>query len=391
LTTSTSPPWSPPSSLYLHIPFCPYKCPYCDFATHVGKPGLVQPYVDALCLELDRMARDYAGYRLETVFLGGGTPGMLLPAQVEQILVAVERSFGIEKGAEISIETNPDTIDPERMAGFKTAGINRISIGVQSLDRDELKLLGRGHSPDAVADSVGAARAAGFENLSLDLIYGVQLQTMTSWLATLRGAIALEPDHFSLYSLIVEPKTPYFRLNATGQLQLPEDDLVADMYLAACDVLAQADFVHYEVANWARPGFESRHNRTYWRNEQFLAAGVGAYDYLRPYRSVRVRSSKRYIDRMTAGQSVIAQRDLATPEIERFETAVMGLRLLGEGLVRERFNRRFAEGLDAVYGPTIRDLEDVGFLWDDGQTVRLLEDKVPLANEAWERFLPPSG
>jgi oxygen-independent coproporphyrinogen-3 oxidase len=383
--------WTKPSALYLHIPFCPYTCPYCDFVTHVGSPSLRQPYVDALCREIDMIAEYHSTNTLATVFLGGGTPGMLAPAQIGQILMEVERRFGIDQAPEITIETNPDTVATDQLTGLRAAGVNRLSLGVQSFNGHELRLLGRGHSPEDVTRAFLQARDAGFENISLDLMYGIRDQSMNSWKETLKAAIGLDPEHMSLYSLIVEPKTVYSRLEERGELILPLDDLVADMYLMACKLMQQAGFIHYEVANWARPGMESRHNTVYWHNDQFFAAGVGAHDYLRPHRSVRIRGVKRYIDRLAAGDAVIDEQIESSPAIERFETAVLGLRLLQEGLPRAGFAQRFDESLDAVYGETIAELIVAGFLSDDGETIRLREEMVPLANEAWERFLPESN
>ncbi|HEV3308986.1 MAG TPA: radical SAM family heme chaperone HemW [Chloroflexota bacterium] len=382
-----APGWKAPSSLYIHIPFCPYKCPYCDFATYVGGDALVEPYVQATCAEIERQSAPFPGHALDTVYFGGGTPSMLTARQIGAILTAVQRGFGIRDGAEISIEANPDSVDAARLAGYRAAGINRLSIGVQSMDGEELEHLGRGHVPEDVRMVTRLGRSAGFDNISLDLIYGTPRQTMKSWAETLATALTLEPDHLSLYSLIVEPGTRFNRMQAKGTLKLPEDDLVADMYTFACDRLRDG-FEHYEVANWARDGRRSAHNINYWLNEQFFAVGVGAYDYLRPYRAVRVRSTKRYIEAMRLGHDGIAHRDLVDSELERFETAIMRLRLLNEGLDRGVFRERFGESLDARYSAVLGELVSLGFIDDDGETIRLRESMVPLANEAWERFLP---
>jgi oxygen-independent coproporphyrinogen III oxidase len=380
--------WPPPCSLYVHIPFCPYKCTYCDFVTHVGSHKLVQPYIDAVCREIDQLEH-WAGVReLRTVFLGGGTPGMLSPAQIHQILASADRSLGIVDGGEISLEANPDAVDGAKLAGFRAAGVNRLSFGVQSFDRDELKVLGRGHSPEQVSEVMALARGAGFDNISLDLIYGSPGQTRDSWRRTLDSAMNLQPDHVSMYSLIVEPGTAFGRLKKLGRLRVPDDDKVADMYDMGCEVMRDHRFVHYEVANWSHPGRDCRHNLAYWHNEQFFAVGVGAHDYLVPYRSARLRTVRHYIEAVRRGDSVIERREHVGPEDERFETAIMGLRLLQEGLSRRAYRARFAEDFDHRYGSVVRELVDLGFVDDDGDAVRLRESMVVLANEAWERFLP---
>src|SRR5579884_169453 len=383
-----APGWQPPSSLYLHVPFCPYKCAYCDFVTHVGSPSLVAPYVEALCHEIERISPGDGP--LQTVYLGGGTPTMLSPAQIDQILSTVDRSFGLAVDTEISLEANPDTVNREDLAQMRAAGMNRLSIGVQTLDVAELGALGRGHTPEEAISSFREARDAGLENVSLDLIYGAPGQSIDSWERTLTRAVGLGPDHISLYSLIVEPATRFWRQQEQGRLTLPPDDDVVDMYQLSCRLLQDAGYEHYEVANWARPGRQARHNCIYWLDEQFFAAGVGAYDYLRPYRSRRVRSTKSYIERMRAGQSVIVERELVAPADEQFETAAMRLRLLKHGLEGRVFVERFGRTLEPVYGTVIEDLVDLGFLERKGDVVYLREHMVPLANEAWQRFLPPT-
>jgi len=380
--------WPPPTSLYVHIPFCPYKCPYCDFVTYVGGGGLFQPYVRALCQEIGQIGRRSPARRISTLYFGGGTPSMLPSGHIAEVIAAARGSFGLRADAEISLEANPDAIDAAKLAGLREVGVNRISFGVQSLDARELALLGRGHSPDQVARSLAWARDAGFRNASVDLIYGTPSQTAKSWRSTVDAVLALQPEHISLYSLIVEPGTRFSRWHRSGLLALPEDDLVADMYIVACEMLAGSGYVHYEVANWCRPGFEARHNLVYWHDDEFLAAGVGAWDYVRPFRSARVRHTKRYIDCMERGQDPIAKREPVSREDERFETTVMRLRLLQEGLSRSRYRDRFGESLDDRYGSVIKELQAQGFVSDDGDRVRLREAMVPLANEAWERFLP---
>lgn len=378
---------APPKSLYVHVPFCPYKCPYCDFVTRVGSDKLVESYVDAVCEEIRRL--DYEPRsRLDTVFFGGGTPSMLAPEQIQRILREANDCFGFDAGVEISLEANPDAVDASKLDGFRTAGVNRLSLGVQSLQPHELRLLGRQHTPAQVGQAVAWARSAGFDNLSIDLIYGTQAQTKDSWHRTLDHVCRLEPDHLSMYSLIVEPGTTYGRLQTHSRLALPEDDLVADMYDLACEIMDASGFVHYEVANWRRPGKECRHNLAYWHNEQFLAAGVGAHDFIRPFRSARIRGVQRYIAAISSHSSVIKQREYISPIEERFETVIMGLRLLEEGVPRQIYRERFEEELEDRYGAQINELRTIGFIEDDGSRIRLPESKVPLANEVWEKFLP---
>lgn len=356
--------------------------------THVGGQVLVAPYVDAICAEIERISEDPRAQALQTVYFGGGTPSMLTPQQIDAILQTVDRTFGIEQGAEISLESNPETVDRAKLLGFRAAGMNRFSIGAQTLQSNELKLLGRGHDAFEVQEAVSLARGAGFDSISLDLIYGTPEQTQESWRRSLEGVLALGVDHMSLYSLILEPGTTFDRLFRRGDLNLPDDDAVADMLELSCPMLEDAGFTHYEVGSWECGGTQCRHNLAYWHNDEFFAAGVGAYDYLRPYRSVRLRSVKRYIQAIEGGEDAIAHRDYVDPLDERFETAVMGLRLLTEGLNRRVYRDRFGETLESRYGSILAELQTLGFLDDDGEAVRIRQSMVQLANEAWQRFLP---
>jgi oxygen-independent coproporphyrinogen-3 oxidase len=357
----------------------------------VGSRKLVQPYVDAVCREIRQQTMSFGRAELTSIYVGGGTPSMLSAGQVAQILDTAAWAFGLRPGPEITLEANPDTLDGAKLQGFRAAGVTRISLGVQSFDHAELSVLGRGHSPRTVVEVARQARSAGFDNLGLDLIYGVPGQTARSWKETLGRAMDVGAEHLSMYSLIVEPGTEYARRHKKGSLPLPEDDLIADMYHLACEVMREHGYCHYEVANWARPGRECRHNLGYWRNEQFFAAGVGAHDYFRPYRSVRIRGVRPYVEAAARGGEVIERREHVGPALERFETVVMGLRLLREGLSRDAYRRRFEERLDSRYGAQIGELVALGLLEDDGESIRLPESMVPLANEAWERFLPVEG
>jgi oxygen-independent coproporphyrinogen-3 oxidase len=380
--------WPRPASLYLHIPFCPSKCPYCDFVSYVGGTALIEPYVAALCAEITRVGQQYATGPLNTVYLGGGTPSLLTPAQIDRILCAVDQAFGIAANAELSMEANPGTVDVANLAEYRSAGLNRISFGGQSMDDAELKRLGRQHSAIQVYEAFQAARAAGFDNVNLDFMYGTPGQTLASWQRTLEIACALAPEHLSLYPLTIEPHTEFARHYDRGLLGLPSDEEVVTMYYLACALLREHGYEHYEVANWSRPGRQCRHNLTYWRNEEFFAAGVGAHGYLRPVRFAHVRGTKRYIELILAGEEAIASREHVGLLDERFESVVMPLRLLREGFDTRIYRARFNERFEDRYGEVLTELEPYGFFEQEGPIIRLREEMVPVANEAWEHFLP---
>ncbi|MFN8422977.1 MAG: radical SAM family heme chaperone HemW [Anaerolineae bacterium] len=279
-----TPPVRDDLGLYVHIPFCAKKCPYCDFNTYAGLEARFEPYVQALCRELAMRAPDIAGRIVTTVFIGGGTPTVLANEQLARIMQAVRDNVALDADAEITSEANPGTVDAAKFDGLRAAGVNRLSIGAQSLQPDELAFLGRIHGVGDVGRAVDAARNAGFDNLNVDFMFGLPGQPMAAWRDTLRRALDLGTDHLSLYSLIVEPETPLHHWVAAGAVAAPDDDVAAAHYEAAMEVLGGAGFQHYEVSNWARtPLHQSRHNLVYWRNLDYLAVGAGAHGHLRSF------------------------------------------------------------------------------------------------------------
>lgn len=285
-----------PGALYLHFPFCLSVCPYCDFVVYAGRSARgpdsrIEPFIDALVAEI-RIRTVHAA--LESVYLGGGTPSLMSAGQVGRVLTAIDREFGIAAGAEVTIEANPGPDERGDLPGFRAAGVNRVSIGAQSLDAAELRRLGRRHSAADIADTVTAARAAGFENISLDLLYDVAGQTPDSWRRTLAGALALQPDHVSAYALTLDDPSAEGLVGPTAdhlavkpgarrwreRARLEQDDArAAGFYEAADDMLAAAGFGWYEVSNWARPGRASRHNLAYWLGDAWEAVGPGAHAF----------------------------------------------------------------------------------------------------------------
>jgi oxygen-independent coproporphyrinogen III oxidase len=268
---------SPSLAIYVHIPFCAKHCAYCDFNTYVEKAqsNIVQATVDALCADIEQTARQQEGERrtVATVFFGGGTPTFLSGAQLTRILQTVRENFDVLPDAEISSEANPGSSDAEKFAQMRAAGFNRLSIGVQSFDDELLVALDRFHTACEAENALAAARAAGFANLNLDLMFRLPRQTPELWLDSLRRAIALQTEHLSLYALTLEPGTRFERQHTGGKLILPDEDTETAMYTEAIATLTAAGYEHYEVSNFARPGYRCRHNQTYWRNEVYLGSG----------------------------------------------------------------------------------------------------------------------
>jgi oxygen-independent coproporphyrinogen-3 oxidase len=288
--------------VYVHVPFCAHRCDYCDFATWTDRGHLVDEYVDACVADLG--ARTAAGDVPDatSVFFGGGTPSLLPAPQLARILAAIPRA----DGAEVTVECNPDSADGEQLIGLADAGVNRVSIGVQSMATHVLTALNRTHDPANVVRAVRSARGAGIRRLNLDLIYGTPGETLADWRATLDAALALGPDHVSAYALTVEPGTPLGRAVAAGTRPAPDDDDQADKYAAADDVLTAAGLDWYEISNWARPGEECRHNLLYWQGGDYLAIGCAAHGKRGARRWWNVRTPERYIDAVRAGASAEA-------------------------------------------------------------------------------------
>ena len=332
--------------LYIHVPFCKTKCPYCDFNTYQGIENLMGPFREAVTAELSLWGQALGGPVVRTVFFGGGTPSYLPDGDIRKILAAAQDSFSVEAAAEITIEANPGDLDGGACAALLAQGVNRLSIGVQSLSNDLLQLLGRRHN---AADAVAAfetARDAGFDNINLDLMYGLPNQTMEQWQETVDRLAELSPQHISLYALTLEEGTPMHQWAKEGKIPEPDPDLAADMYLYAQDLLERAGYHHYEISNWSVPGLESRHNTIYWLNQPYLGVGPGAHSRLGDYRCWTVLSPRDYAvktaDWQRAGQPVLASVDEATlagaptvggwehisPATACAETMFLGLRLL---------------------------------------------------------------
>ncbi|MBI4337746.1 MAG: radical SAM family heme chaperone HemW [Chloroflexi bacterium] len=391
-------------ALYIHIPFCATRCPYCDFNTYAGIPHLLSPYLKALQTEVRLWGALLGRPTVNTVFLGGGTPSLLAPGQLAALLEGVRRAFRLRDGAEVTAEANPDDVTPERLAGFRQAGVNRISMGVQSFDDGLLRLLGRRHSAGAAIQAYHMLRTAGFGNVNLDLMFGLPYQSLEQWQHTLEQAISLAPEHLSAYCLTLEAGTPMERWVKEGRLPEPDADLAADMYSWAEETLAMAGYRHYEISNWARPGCESQHNLTYWRNLPYLGVGPGAHSYLGGLRFAVLKSPASYIgyahtwaqqgalhpSPLTAPLlktiPVVEQVEDIGPELEMAETVILGLRL-DEGVSLAAFRERFGRDLLAVYSSAVEELQEVGLLEITGGCVRLTARGRLLGNEVFVRFL----
>jgi oxygen-independent coproporphyrinogen-3 oxidase len=396
-------------SLYFHIPFCVHRCAYCDFNTYAGKEALIPAYVSALMQEIENVAASApARLPVHTIFFGGGTPSLLSPVQFEQILRVVNAHFDLPPAVsadnvETSLEANPGTVTLASLQGLRQAGFNRISFGVQSAHPEELRQLERIHDFFDVIESVKWARQAGFNNLNLDLIYGLPEQTLPRWQDSVRRAVDLGPEHLSLYALTIEPTTSFGRWAKRGMLPEPDPDLAADMYEWVSDYLEGQGYEQYEISNWARPGFQCRHNLQYWRNEPYLGFGAGAHgcaNGLRISNSLRI---KTYIEHLTRGRQIPTLPFPISPatvtqthimrRVEMQETLMLGLRLTRAGVSGEAFQARFRAELPKVFGKEIDELVKLDLLeWgepvsDDSPVLRLTRRGRLLGNQVFMRFV----
>jgi oxygen-independent coproporphyrinogen-3 oxidase len=377
-----------PLSIYIHIPFCGTKCTYCAFNTYVNLDNLIEPFVQALVKELAIVGGNPPGQGVGTIYLGGGTPSLLTPEQFARILAAVHDHFVVLPDAEISLEANPNDLSRDYLAVLRSAGATRLSIGMQSAVDSELTMFHRRHDHPMVIRAVEAARAAGFDNLNLDIIYGIPQQTLAYWETTLRQTLALDPEHISLYALGLEDGTLLKTWVEDGFLPVPDDDLAADMYDLATEMLGAAGYEQYEISNWSQPGYACRHNLQYWYNLPYVGLGPGAHGFAGGVRYSTVLLPQKYIRLIQdSDESYTFPYTPATAEAvvvdranEIAETLIMGLRLTREGIRRATFARRFGVDVLELHGATFHKYENYGLLYIDNDVVRLTQKGRLLSN-----------
>jgi oxygen-independent coproporphyrinogen-3 oxidase len=319
---------TPSTGLYVHVPFCLTRCGYCDFNAYAGLDGLKPRYLRSLIAEIALTAPAWNDVDVGSVFLGGGTPTTMQPEDLGSLLAAVRDAVWVAPDAEVTIEANPDTVEESSLALLLAAGYTRLSMGAQSFDPAVLRSLERVHSPQSVRRAFAAVRAAGYSNVNLDLIYGAHGETLESWERTLAETIALAPEHVSAYALTIEPATALGRAVARGDVPAPDPDVQADMFQIACSMLADAGYGHYEISNWAKPGYECRHNLGYWRRHPYLGLGAGAHSYRGDRRWWNVRPPEEYVATVERGELPIGGSETLDPSDAHLEEVFLRLRIL---------------------------------------------------------------
>ncbi len=391
--------------LYVHIPFCVKKCAYCDFLSWNANEQVREEYVDTLICEIKQSKERYKSYQVSTIFIGGGTPSILSAEQIERIFEALRANFQIEEKAEITIEANPGTVTKEKAETWKRIGINRISIGLQSVKDEELKMLGRIHTYQEFQETYRLLRKMGFSNLNIDLISAIPGQDVESWEKTLRTAAELSPEHISAYSLIIEEGTPFYQWYGDGaaesvdpytkkcreegkkkRVPLPDEEEERKIYEETEEILKEYGYVRYEISNYAKPGYMCRHNIGYWKRTEYLGIGLGASSLIKACRFQNHSDYDEYQNAVRNGKFPYVEEERLTAEDEMEEFMFLGLRMT-EGITRTDFQNKFGKTIEEVYGKVIQKLEKQGLLICEGDRIFLTKRGVDISNYVFGEFL----
>jgi len=358
------------NGLYIHLPFCKSKCYYCDFASFAGKEYLIAPYLNALKKEMAK----YSGYKIETLYIGGGTPTVLSTEQLLDLLNNVRLIFGYSGLFELTVEVNPESATEEKLRALKVWGINRLSIGVQSLNNNNLKYLGRIHTVERVREIFRQIKKLQFQNVSLDLIYGFPHQTIIEWQGELEDALTFEPQHISLYPLTIEENTPFY----TQKVKVNQDKQ-AEIYEWSEQMLEKRGYEHYEISNWARDGFRSRHNMIYWKNKEYIGLGSGAASHLKGMRFKNTQTIEEYIEKINSTGSAVVEEEVIDEQTNLTDHIILNLRC--------RDGVDLSDIVMDKYGPAINDLLSKKLIMKDGKIIRLTKRGMLLANQVFKEFV----
>ncbi|MFQ6950075.1 MAG: radical SAM family heme chaperone HemW [Blautia hansenii] len=372
--------------LYIHIPFCVKKCEYCDFLSWNAEEEERQQYVAALLSEIESYREFAKGYRVSTIFIGGGTPSVLLPKQMEDILQKIYEIFELERRAEITIEVNPGTVDEEKLQCYKENGVNRLSMGLQSVKDEKLRLLGRIHTYQEFVESYELARKAGVDNISIDLISSVPGQTLQEWKEELETAAAQNPEHISVYQLIIEEGTPFYEKYAEHPELLPDEETSREIYLWTGKFLKEAGYEQYEISNYAKPGKESRHNLKYWERGDYLGLGLGAASMVRNIRMSNTKDMRTYLERCDKPKTMREDVQFLEEPRQMEEFMFLGLRKT-RGVSKKEFKRIFGREMDMVYEKALHKCLENGMLLAHKDRIFLSEEGTLLSNMVLSEFL----
>lgn len=367
--------------IYIHIPFCVKKCDYCDFLSGPSGPKEQAEYVQALLAEIDAV-KEGKGRSVSSIFIGGGTPSVLDERFIGEILNKIRKNFLVENDAEITIEVNPGTADQKKLQAYKIFGINRMSIGLQSPDDHELKILGRIHNYEQFLETYKGARTAGFDNINIDLMSAIPDQTYEKWCNNLRTVAELKPEHISAYSLIIEERTPF----ASRQLNLPDEDTEYNMYEATASILKEYGYEQYEISNYAKEGRDCRHNVGYWTRRDYLGLGLGASSLYGKDRFANTADMKMYLENSSVPELIREKEPALTREDEMAEFMFLGLRMT-KGIAKADFEQEFGCAIEMVYGDVLKKYEAMGLLLEEAGRIFLSREGIHVSNSVMADFL----
>ncbi|MCG9130527.1 oxygen-independent coproporphyrinogen III oxidase [Candidatus Poribacteria bacterium] len=372
------------SSIYIHIPFCATKCYYCAFNTYAFHKEQAKAYLTALRTEMELYASETEP--LQTIFIGGGTPSILAADALAQLFTDIQQHFQITPDAEITVECNPGTVDTEKLSVMRDYGVNRLSFGLQAMQDETLKQLGRIHTVAEFLESYHLAREHHFQNINIDLIFALPNQAMEAWHHTLNEVISLDPEHISAYNLVMEETTPFYQRWQAGELQLPSEDTEADMFQYTIETLTAQRYTHYEICNFAKPNRYARHNLIYWNNQPCIGLGAGACGYVNGVRYTNIRGIAPYINKLSKCNKPIADTERLIGHAEKAETLMLALRKR-EGISLEDYRNRFAEEIEVAFEDILKKWIDLQLLQRTATHLRLTSRGLFLANEIFVELM----
>lgn len=364
--------------LYIHIPFCIKKCKYCDFTSYTNCDRLFERYISETTKEMER----YRGEEIDTVFIGGGTPTIMSAVQLGTLLMKIRNIFKLSGNTEMTIEANPKTLTEEKLFALKAGGVNRLSIGVQSFNNDELERIGRVHNEKDATDAVEISKKCGFSNINLDIMFSLPGQTKESFKYTLKKAVSLNPVHISCYSLILEENTPLYNEVKEGKIKMCDEETDRELYEYACGFFAENGFGQYEISNFSKKGYECRHNLKYWNCDEYIGIGVAAHSYYAGERFFNTDSLEEYLNGRyrTGAAEKVAGKDAVS------EFIIMGLRKTG-GIEKKEFKRRFGKEIGELYGKEIEKFKRAGLMAENDSNLRLTFEGVNVSNSVLCEFV----
>ena len=372
--------------IYIHIPFCVKKCNYCDFPSYPGLDGIFGDYADAVCSEIERVSEQFNGFYVDTVFFGGGTPSLLPVQDIERIMNTLSKRFVLCKNPEITLEANPGTICAENVRSYRNLGFNRISIGLQAAQDRLLQFMGRIHTKDMFIESVDLLKKSGFNNINTDIIFGVPCQTLDDWMETIELVLRSDVPHISAYSLILEKGAVWSELEEKGELPAIDDSVEREMYYQVIEKLCESGFRHYEISNFARPGYECRHNLKYWTGQPYIGFGAAAHSFINNRRFANLSGPHEYIRNIRNNSTVREMDDEIVSEEQLSERLILGLRLI-DGVSVNQLTQQFGQEAMDKHFQTIARLKDKGLILLEQDMLRLTKKGLDYANQVWMEFL----